>query len=106
MSREKNEEEPMKRLAYTTKISGPFHSTTVKHSKWNGSNGTPRSVTTEAKLKKNNLYSISQSNNINGNDSHLQTIPNIINFGMGEKYTLMIMCMKSHIKIQVEQLLS
>ena len=31
-----------------------------------------------------------------GSGSHLQTTPNIMNFGiLDEKYTLMIMCMKS-----------
>ena len=32
---------------------------------------------------------------LKGRGSHLQTIPIIMNFGMDEKYTVMIICMKS-----------
>ena len=32
---------------------------------------------------------------VKGRGSHLQTIPIIMNFGMDEKYTVMIICMKS-----------
>ena len=50
-------------------------------------------------VSENALYVIKQNHiqQVKHTDSHyLQTFPNIMNFGMDESYTLMIMCMESH----------